>query len=202
MKQVVHSNNEVPERFIRDSYAKYEPLLQQPFSELYGETDDIIWDKNEEVRAEILNTCFTFTNIQCSLSALLVVQEAYGRIEWHQKEPFVAEITCLLEALFLDCHQLNKHLVDFIDNIKSSLVTRIMKDNRHIVRQICTRFEAVTEKVSHVPENTAELVESVDFVNKSQNESLPEMLQEVNAAGARLLTLLNYTMLQSKSLII
>jgi hypothetical protein len=28
------------------------------------------------------------------------------------------------------------------------------------------------------------------------------MLQEVNAAGARLLTLLNYTMLQSKSLII
>jgi len=103
-----------------------------------------------------------------------------------------------LKLFFLDCHQLNKYLIEFIDNIKSSLVTRILKDNRHIVRQICTRFETVTEKVSHVPENTAELVESVDFVNKSQNESLPEMLQEVNAAGARLLTLLNYTMLQSK----
>ena len=103
-----------------------------------------------------------------------------------------------LKLFFLDCQQLNKHLIDFIDNMKSSLVTRIMKDNRHIVRQICTRFETVTEKVSYVPENTAELVESVDFVNKSQNESLPEMLQEVNAAGGRLLTLLNYTMLQSK----
>jgi hypothetical protein len=81
VKQVVNSNKKVPERFIRDTYAKYEPLLQQPFSELYGETDEMIWDKNEKVRDEIFNTCFTLTNIQCSLSDLLVVQEAYGRIE-------------------------------------------------------------------------------------------------------------------------
>lgn len=56
----------------------------------------------------------------------------------------------------------------------------------------------VTEKVSHVPETTAELVESVEFVRKSQTQSLPEMKLEVNAAGARLLTLLNYTVLNSK----
>ena len=69
MKQVVNSNKKVPERFIRDIYAKYEPLLQQPFSDLYGETDEMIWNENEEVRDEnhILKSCFTFINDHCSL---------------------------------------------------------------------------------------------------------------------------------------
>lgn len=56
----------------------------------------------------------------------------------------------------------------------------------------------MTEKVSYVPESTAELVESVEFVRKSQTQSLPAMKLEVNSAGARLLTLLNYTVLSSK----
>ncbi|EFX65497.1 hypothetical protein DAPPUDRAFT_333133 [Daphnia pulex] len=177
VKQVVNSNKKVPEWFIRDTYAKYEPLLQQPFSELYGETDDMIWDKNEKL-------------FKKRMGELSDIKKNLLRLKSH----------VYLKLFFLDCHQLNKHLVDFIDDMKSSLVTIIMKDNRHIVRQISTRFETVTEKVSHVPDNTAELVESVDFVNKSQNEILPEMLQEVNAAGARLLTLLNYTMLQKDDL--
>ena len=62
---------------------------------------------------------------------------------------------------------------------------------------MCARFETVTEKVSYVPKTTAELVESVEFVRFSQAQSLPEMKVEVNAAGARLITLLNYTVLNS-----
>ena len=49
VKQVVNSNKKVPERFIKDIYVKYEPLLQPPFSELYGETGEMIWEENEKV---------------------------------------------------------------------------------------------------------------------------------------------------------
>ena len=63
---------------------------------------------------------------------------------------------------------------------------------------ICNRFENVTEKVSYIPDTTSDLVFSIDFVNRSQTESLPLMMEEVNLAGRRLLMLLNYTIFHSK----
>lgn len=63
---------------------------------------------------------------------------------------------------------------------------------------VCTRFENVTERVSRLPDTTAELVESIEYVRLSQTESLLQMRHEVNLARKRLLMLLDYTILPSK----
>ena len=40
-----------------------------------------------------------------------------------------------LTLFYLDCRVLNKHLMDFIDGIKLKLITRILHDNRKLVRK-------------------------------------------------------------------
>jgi hypothetical protein len=57
----------------------------------------------------------------------------------------------------------------------------------------------VTEKVNNIPKTTQELVELIEFVRHSQTEIFPELIEEVEAAGKRLLFLLDYTILSSKS---
>ena len=56
----------------------------------------------------------------------------------------------------------------------------------------------MTEKVNNIPKTTQELVELIDFVRHSQSEIFPELIEEVEAAGKRLLFLLDYTILSSK----
>ena len=56
----------------------------------------------------------------------------------------------------------------------------------------------MTEKVNNIPKTTQELVELIDFVRHSQTEIFPELIEEVEAAGKRLLFLLDYTILSSK----
>ena len=67
--------------------------------------------------------------------------------------------------------------------------------------RICIEFEEVTRKVSQLPSNTAQLVELIGFVQDSQTTRLPQLSADVNAAGRRLLMLLDYTILQRKFII-
>lgn len=70
--------------------------------------------------------------------------------------------------------------------------------HRFSVCRISNRFEVVTEKVNNIPKTTQELVELIDFVRQSQTEIFPELIVQVEAAGKRLLFLLDYTILSSE----
>lgn len=52
----------------------------------------------------------------------------------------------------------------------------------YLHHSICNQFENVTEKVSHVPATTSDLVGSIEFVNMSQM-NLSKMMDEVYLAG-------------------
>lgn len=215
VKVIVNSNDKAPGIYIRETYTAFESILQQSFSDSFEESGQVPWEENEKV------TPFLFCNRQSlPYICLQLFMERMKELNDIKSNLLELKTHVYLKLYYLDCRSINKHLIQFIESIKAKLVTRILKDHRKIVRRsvhfldwsiakikiemgwlsICSRFEAVTEKVSHVPESTTALVESVEYVRCSLSERLPAMIVDVKEAGKRLLTLLGYTILHSKLL--
>ena len=65
----------------------------------------------------------------------------------------------------------------------------------YILLRVSGRYDAIATRVSDIPETTEELVELVDFLKKSSEETVLELKVEIGNASDRLDFLLDYATL-------
>lgn len=64
-----------------------------------------------------------------------------------------------------------------------------------LCRRICKQYEAIKETVRSIPENTEELVTLDQFIARTYEETVPELIEEIAEAVHRLSFLLDHASL-------
>ncbi|XP_074648811.1 dynein axonemal heavy chain 3-like [Tubulanus polymorphus] len=104
-------------------------------------------------------------------------------------------ITVPLSMFCLDCIALNNDLALRSQKLKDRLVLFEVDENRDLNKGICRRFDEMSDRVSEMPETTAELVSLQEYLRTSMDVTVYKLKDEIEEAANRLEFLLDYAFL-------
>ncbi|NXK27218.1 DYH3 protein, partial [Arenaria interpres] len=101
-------------------------------------------------------------------------------------------ITVPLAMFCLDTIQLNEELCNRTQNLKDKLIEFEVMENRELNERICKEYNSIANRLSVVPLNTEEIVESAAYLKKSSEVTVRKLRREVAEAARRLEFLMDY----------
>ncbi|NXN32332.1 DYH3 protein, partial [Nycticryphes semicollaris] len=101
-------------------------------------------------------------------------------------------VTVPLAMFCLDAVQLNEELCNRTQNLKDRLIEFEVMENRELNERICHEYNSIANRLSVVPLNTEEIVESAAYLKKSSEVTVCKLRQEVAEAARRLEFLMDY----------
>lgn len=168
-KQVLESNKVGPHKYL-DVYKKYTEFLT-----LKAEQDVSAFLKDQHELDEFEMQIKNYTKIRDEIT--------------------LSRLTAPLNFYCLESHDLHEDLRNRVGRLKERLVTYCVEQNRDANRILCKQYEEISDKVSKQPATTAELVEIVEFLSKSNETTIYQLLTKVGEAKERLMFLLDFSIM-------
>ncbi|XP_077979573.1 dynein axonemal heavy chain 3-like isoform X2 [Glandiceps talaboti] len=109
-----------------------------------------------------------------------------------KEEIALLRITVPLSMFCLDCVQLNVDLCNRSQKLKDRLVAFEVEENRKLNKDICRRYDEISDKVSETPETTEEVVNLAEYLRQAQDVLVFKLKDEIEEAASRLDFLLDY----------
>lgn len=157
-----------------------------------------IYDKYEALlNGQALKERDQFLASQANLVNFRHKMDAYMQLK---REILAIRNSALLNLFILDCHELNKSMVDLCEELYESLIRDQVDTNRLWNRTICNEFDEMATKLGDIPEETKALVELQRYLKLSMMESLPELMGRIHIATQRVLFLLDCTILSPEDI--
>nr|XP_006820578.1 PREDICTED: dynein heavy chain 3, axonemal-like [Saccoglossus kowalevskii] len=164
--QIFKFNTVGPTRYL-NTYKKYHELL------------------NNKAEQEVT----AFLKEQHSLEAF---RKKIDGLQSLKEEIALLRITVPLSMFCLDCINLNMDLCARSQKLKDKLVAFEIDENRKLNKDICRRYDEISDKVSETPDNTDELVQLADFLKQATDVLVYKLKDEIEEAANRLDFLLDY----------
>nr|XP_019946415.1 PREDICTED: dynein heavy chain 3, axonemal [Paralichthys olivaceus] len=96
--------------------------------------------------------------------------------------------------------KLNEDLCDLAKKLKDKIATSEVEQNRELNKGICQKYMGIMETVRSTPETTEELVSLNEYIKKTREVTIHQLMDEIDEARHRLLFLLDYATLPSEDL--
>ncbi|KAL5473898.1 hypothetical protein EMCRGX_G028462 [Ephydatia muelleri] len=172
--QLLKKNFVGPQKYVSEVYQCYQSLLDGSASQ---EVDAFL---NEQILSTYGKKIDKFRALSDELA--LLRQTAY------------------LNLFSLDCKELNLLLVKRAMDLAERLVAALVIKNRDLNKDLCDRYDNISNKVYEDPQSTQEMVELVHFLTKSREETVYRMQLEVKEAADRVKFLLDYATLTEEDI--
>ncbi|XP_078610604.1 dynein axonemal heavy chain 3-like isoform X1 [Branchiostoma floridae x Branchiostoma japonicum] len=164
---------------------KINTIGPQRYLNVYKKYGDLLNNKAEqEVTA--------FLKEKHSLQAFTKKINSYQQLK---DEIALLRITVPLSMFTLACEDLNVDLCARAQKLKDRLVVFEVDENRVLNKEICKHYDEIADRVSEMPDSTADLVELTDFLRTSSEVTVFKLKDEIDEAGHRLQFLLDYATL-------
>ncbi|GLG98287.1 Dynein heavy chain, cytoplasmic, partial [Gryllus bimaculatus] len=108
--------------------------------------------------------------------------------------------TIPLNFLSLDCSELNEILWKMVDDDEAVMVNHHVSENRTLNRGICNVFEEMSDKVSELPESTAELVELCKYHAECRDVTMFNLREKIRTAAQNVLFLMSHALLSPEDI--
>ncbi|KAM4725109.1 LOW QUALITY PROTEIN: dynein axonemal heavy chain 3-like [Anableps anableps] len=118
------------------------------------------------------------------------------------KEIASLRITVPLSMFCLNAKDLNDHLCDCAERLKTRIVEFEMEENRKLNQGICDKYEEITNTARSRPKTTEELVTLINYVTKSSDVTIYRIIDEVEDAADRLSFLMDYAVQSADDLVL
>ncbi|XP_075900184.1 dynein axonemal heavy chain 3 [Nelusetta ayraudi] len=109
-------------------------------------------------------------------------------------------VTVPLSMFCLCAGKLNEDLCDRAEKLRNKIIVFKMEENRQLNRGICKQYEDIKETVRSIPENTEELVTLDQFIERTYEETIHDLIEEIAEAVHRLSFLLDHANLPADDL--
>ncbi|XP_068084555.1 dynein axonemal heavy chain 3 [Anabrus simplex] len=112
-----------------------------------------------------------------------------------KKEIIFLRRTIPLNFISLDCSGINDTLWTIIDNHRSFLVNYHVDTNRTHNRAICDVFDAMSDRVSEIPETTVDLVALQNYLVECRDVTMFDLKAKIRVTAENVLFLMSYAVL-------
>ncbi|CAG5104629.1 Oidioi.mRNA.OKI2018_I69.chr1.g1402.t2.cds [Oikopleura dioica] len=105
---------------------------------------------------------------------------------------------CQLGIFFLDCTQINSELVELVKDLENRIVEDQVQKNRQLNRQINREYEEIGRKLAREPEDTEQLVNTMNYLREVVKSKKDALSARVQKAGIRLGFLIEFATLEDE----
>ncbi|KAM6899568.1 dynein axonemal heavy chain 3 [Xenentodon cancila] len=106
-------------------------------------------------------------------------------------------ITVPLSMFCLYAGDLNDYLCVCAGRLKDRIVMSEVEENRKLNKEICQKYEEITDTVRGTPKTTEELVSLDQYIKKSINVTIHKLKEDIKAAACRLWFFMDFCSLSS-----
>jgi dynein heavy chain, axonemal len=191
--KTIRPDEELVNNFIKRVHKVYElnNVGPQRYLDTYKKFNDFLTSKADQDVVVFLDYS------ENQLEDFMQQIDGYSKIV---REITLMTYTIPLNLYSLECTGLHDNLRDRVNSLKDRVVQFCIDYNRETNRSLCKAYDEIADKVSKIPNTTAELVETMDFLNQSIETTVYKLEHKIGEAKKRLLFLMDYCLIPSEDI--